>query len=537
MIAKKIYILIISVVLASCAKFVPPTGGERDNIPPKLIDSIPKNKETNYKKKEIWLKFDEYVDSKDLKQELIITPEPESKYKVKTKGDEITLEFQESLDSNTTYTFNFGAGIKDINERNKSDKVKIVFSTGAKLDSLSVGGEVKNLFTKESVIGATIGLYNIEEVDTIRLTARKPTYFVKSDSSGIYRFENLKKGKYKLLAFVDANKNIRFDNKKELFGFLADTLNLQKDTNGISIELYPYDTIAPRYKRFIQKENIYTLQFDEPLYNASVKFLSDSVNYTVEADEIRFFRTKQLMQDSIRVSVTVRDSLSNTELLDHKFVFKQVDENKKNTSEVVQFKILPSPGSPVLKNEEYKLTFNFPILQIDTSKLSVSNDTLNKVSYKLYYINSSQTQIGFTVTGVITENAIIKAEAGAFKNINGDTTSAFTIKNPIIKFSETGLLSGSIKGLVKDSVQYIFQLINYETGKIIKELISGENTFTFSNVLPNEYLIRVILDENLNGVWDTANFQKGKQPEKILLQKNAIKVKANFEFRDIIIEQ
>lgn len=525
-------------ILTGCAKFVPPTGGERDIIPPKLIDSIPRDKATNYQAKEIWLKFDEYVDAKDLKQELIITPEPETKYKVKSKGDEITLEFQDSLDSNTTYTFNFGAGIKDINERNKSDKVKLVFSTGAKLDSLSVGGEVKNLFTKESAIGATIGLYNIEQKDSIQLMGRKPTYFVKSDSSGIYKFENLKKGKYKLLAFSDANKNVRFDNKKELFGFSADTLNLQKDTTGIRIELYPYDTIAPRYKRYIQKEKTYTLQFDEPLYKASVKFMadSDSANYIIEGDEIRFFKTTQLLQDSIHVSITLKDSLSNTDTLAHKFIFKQAVENKKNAPEIVQFKISPAPGSPVIQNEEYKLTFDLPIVQIDTTKITITNDTLNKVKYKLYYINSSQTQIGIRVTDVIAENAIIKAEAGAFKNMNEDTTSAFTIKNPIIKLSETGLIAGSVKEGVRDSVQYIFQLINYENGKIIKELISERNEFTFSNILPNQYLIRVILDENFNGVWDTADFQKGKQPEKVVLQKNPIKVKANFEFRDVIIE-
>jgi uncharacterized protein (DUF2141 family) len=530
------YTLLLGLSVISCAKFVPPTGGDRDTTPPKLVDSIPKNKTTNYSDQTIWLKFDEYVDSKDLKRELIITPQPESKYKVKNKGDEVTLSFENKLDSNTTYTFNFGGGIKDINERNKSDKIKIVFSTGDKLDSLSIEGLIENLFTKEPIIEATVALYDIDKKDSIIITQCRPTYFVKTDSSGKYRFENLKRGKYKVLSFTDSNKNIRFDNKKELFSFRADTLDLNRDTLGINLELYPYDTIAPKYKRFIQKETIYTLKFDESLYKPNVRFLADSVNYTVEDDEIRFFKGITIVKDSIEVEIELRDSLANTDLYNHKFIFRSQTGTEKEKPEVVQFKVTPTSGKPIVQNEQIEFAFDYPISIIDSSKIVISDDTLNTIDYQIYFLNNSRTKIKIELKDEISKSVVIKAKAGAFINIRSDSTTAFTISNPIIKISETGLLAGTVKNDKVDSTQYIFQLMNFDTGKVVDEKLSLKNEFLFNNLLPNQYFIRIILDENFNGLWDTARFKEGRGPEQVIVQKTPIKVKANFEFRDILIE-
>ena len=46
---------------------------------------------------------------------------------------------------------------------------------------------------------------------------------------------------------------------------------------------------------------------------------------------------------------------------------------------------------------------------------------------------------------------------------------------------------------------------------------------------PGEYEIRVLYDDNKNGVWDTGNYKKHKQPERVILLKNKIPVKANWD--------
>ncbi|MFB0947815.1 MAG: hypothetical protein ACI9V1_001073 [Spirosomataceae bacterium] len=529
-------VFLFAIVLYGCAKFVPPTGGDRDITPPKLIKSTPVDKQLNFKERQIRLLFDELVDSKNLKQELIITPEQKGRYKVRNRGEEVELEFEEGFEENTTYTLSFGAGIKDINEQNKADNLKLVFSTGSELDSLKVGGSVTNLFTKEGVIGATIGLYKMSSPDTLPLINRKPDYFIKSDSSGNFQLENLKSDNYRILSFTDKNGNQKFDNKKEMFGFIQDTIKLSENKAGISLELFPYDTIPPKYKRFIQKEKTYALKFDESLYKVEVGFeeKSDSIPYIIIEDEVRFFKMGT-PKDSVMISLILSDSLLNNDTLKHTITFREEDQRSKQSNEILKISVTPTNSSSTTQNEPYIFSFDYPLIQIDSNKISVSDDTLNTVRYKARFVDSSKTRVEVSLLERITKSVVLKADKGAFINILSDSSTAFTLKNPLLNKSELGLIAGNIE--IRDSVQaqYIIQLLNATNNKIERVLISQDGKFTFENIRPEEYTLQAIVDSNSNGVWDTANFGKGTPPERVINLKEPIRVKANFEFRDINI--
>jgi uncharacterized protein (DUF2141 family) len=529
-------VFLFAIVLYGCAKFVPPTGGDRDITPPKLIKSTPVDKQLNFKERQIRLLFDELVDSKNLKQELIITPEQKGRYKVRNRGEEVELEFEEGFEENTTYTLSFGAGIKDINEQNKADNLKLVFSTGSELDSLKLGGSVTNLFTKEGVIGATIGLYKMSSPDTLPLINRKPDYFIKSDSSGNFQLENLKSDNYRILSFTDKNGNQKFDNKKEMFGFIQDTIKLSENKAGISLELFPYDTIPPKYKRFIQKEKTYALKFDESLYKVEVGFeeKSDSIPYIIIEDEVRFFKMGT-PKDSVMISLILSDSLLNNDTLKHTITFREEDQRSKQSNEILKISVTPTNSSSTTQNEPYIFSFDYPLIQIDSNKISVSDDTLNTVRYKARFVDSSKTRVEVSLLERITKSVVLKADKGAFINILSDSSTAFTLKNPLLNKSELGLIAGNIE--IRDSVQaqYIIQLLNATNNKIERVLISQDGKFTFENIRPEEYTLQAIVDSNSNGVWDTANFGKGTPPERVINLKEPIRVKANFEFRDINI--
>ena len=62
--------------MASCAQVVSPTGGLRDETPPKIIQSIPENETINFKGNKIMIEFDEFAILKDLKDNLLVSPTP-----------------------------------------------------------------------------------------------------------------------------------------------------------------------------------------------------------------------------------------------------------------------------------------------------------------------------------------------------------------------------------------------------------------------------------------------------------------------------
>jgi hypothetical protein len=67
-----------------------------------------------------------------MKYEPIISPTSATK--------SISIKIKDTLQANTTYSFNFGQSIADNNEGNPINQFKYVFSTGT-IDSLALGGE------------------------------------------------------------------------------------------------------------------------------------------------------------------------------------------------------------------------------------------------------------------------------------------------------------------------------------------------------------------------------------------------------------
>ena len=65
---------LLAIAVVSCAKRGSITGGLKDTIAPKMINSIPKNHSTNFNGKEIKIYFDEYIKLKNVNKQLIISP-------------------------------------------------------------------------------------------------------------------------------------------------------------------------------------------------------------------------------------------------------------------------------------------------------------------------------------------------------------------------------------------------------------------------------------------------------------------------------
>ena len=55
---------------------------------------------------------------------------------------------------------------------------------------------------------------------------------------------------------------------------------------------------------------------------------------------------------------------------------------------------------------------------------------------------------------------------------------------------------------------------------------------SFELLQPANYQIRVTLDQNNNGIWDTGNFLQRKQPEIVKYFEKIIELKANFELNE-----
>ena len=87
----------------SCAAIMSPPGGAKDETPPELISTVPKNRATNYYGNQIELIFSEYIDENSIKDAITILPNLEEEPIIKYKGKKIQIIFEGSLEDNQTY--------------------------------------------------------------------------------------------------------------------------------------------------------------------------------------------------------------------------------------------------------------------------------------------------------------------------------------------------------------------------------------------------------------------------------------------------
>jgi len=276
-----VFYICFSFLFSSCATVIPPSGGEKDTSPPKVIELFPANQSVNFNKKEIIFNFDEYVQIKN-QSEINFFPEIKPRPKIKTKGKSIIVEFLTNLKPNTTHIINFNGSIVDLNESNSLKSFQYVFSTGGFIDTCSLSGSVFDLKYNLKTKGAQIGLFKdklIENFDSL-IRYSKPDYFILSDENGNYIFSNLKSGNYILYGLKDLNLSGYYEDSESVSMPIEITI---KDTLTTDVPLFienPFlkkDTLSCFYKKE-KKDSLnigsINLNFKKEIYD-SKKYLGE----------------------------------------------------------------------------------------------------------------------------------------------------------------------------------------------------------------------------------------------------------------------
>ncbi|HDR67892.1 MAG TPA: hypothetical protein ENN61_02450, partial [Bacteroidaceae bacterium] len=206
-----------------CAQQGSPSGGPKDENPPRVVATSPVNYSNFFDAEKIFITFNEYIVLDNVNQELVISPPFKEKPVIKLRKKTLIIQFEEELKENTTYTFNFGNAIKDLHEGNKLINYEYVFATGEFIDSLSVKGRLRNSFDLTVPEGSiTVMLYD-DLRDSVPLIDM-PLYIGKSKPDGSFAVNNLKSDVFKLFAIKDANYNFLFDQPNEEIAFLDSSL-------------------------------------------------------------------------------------------------------------------------------------------------------------------------------------------------------------------------------------------------------------------------------------------------------------------------
>ena len=526
----RIFLILLSMLFLctiKCAKRASPTGGPKDSIPPRLINASPKLNTTFFDKEKFVLTFDEYVSLKDVNKQLIISPPlNSSQYKVyPTTGasKKITLELNDSLMENTTYTFNFGESIIDFNESNPTSYLTYTLSTGETIDSLSIKGKITDAFEKNTKSFISLQLYPVDSTyNDSTIYTNKPLYVTSTLDTTIYKFQNLRIGKYVVIALEDKAGNYLFDQSTDKIGFLNRLIELPKDSI-INLRLFKERTNFSWDGPYFLNDHHVVLAYYGEYSDESYKMVSDVpdsfeslVTKNRKKDSINYwFRGASL--DSIKFELEIQDTIRT------KTAF--LKDPIKDSLVITKF----TSGSLKLKSK-LQLASNLPVTEVNSKNILVTNVDSIGVPAKLKVLeNYDRIEVDFEV--LPNDRYNITLFPNALKDFWGRTHDTLSFRTSTKKIEDYGNIY--LKVQHNSPYPFIVELLNNK--KVIKryDRPAPGNNYSFELLSPGKYVVRLIEDINQNREWDTGNYLEKIQPEKVIYYWKEIDLKANWDINDI----
>ena len=509
-----------------CAKRGNPTGGPEDETPPVLLRADPELNTTHFNKERIRMYFDEYVKLKKLKDQLIVSPPLDpAAYIISPQSSAakyVQIELMDTLRPNTTYNFNFGQSIVDNNEGNPYPYFRYVFSTGDYVDSLQVRGRIGNAFGRKTKNFVSVMLYAVDSTYNDSIIYQQPPDYLTNtlDSLEVFEISNVRAGRYLLIAQKDIANNYTFDQNADDIGFINDFIDLPTDSLFL-LDLFREKTNFSVGRTFQASQNrigigyfgdanglkvlpinlpdsVQTIQsFDkksDTLYVWYKHFSADSLQFDIIRDTLKVQTTHQIRKaelDSLTISSTIKGVLHFDDTL--------------------------------------RIETTTPILTIDKSRINLRDR--DSIPVPFYVSVEDPHRVLFDFDILPNENYQLDVFPGAitdfFDEVNDSLQLALRTKKP----ADYGSVYLQLVGV--PSYPIIVQLTD-ENEKLIRSLpvAAPQRRIVFSNLQPKKYYVRLIVDENKNGQWDTGRFLDRSAPEKVYHHEPILDVRSNWELQE-----
>lgn len=589
------FYLLVFLLLVSCAKMGQPDGGWFDETPPKVIGASPADGAVNVNQKKINIYFDEFIKLDNPSEKVVVSPPQLEQPEIKGAGRRIQISLVDSLKANTTYTIDFSDAISDNNEGNPMGNYTYSFSTGAAIDTMEVSGHVLESENLEPVKGILVGLYADHADSAFRTkpmlrvsrTDSRGRFVIKGVAPGSYRIYALQDqdGDYK---FSQKSEKIAFSHDIIVPSCKPD---VRQDTTWVdslhikSIDQVDYihflpDNIVlraftePLTDRFFlkaerQKANSFTLFFS---YGDSILPQIKGLNFDAEnaflveasekKDTITYWLkdTALVNQDTLLMDITYRmtDSTgvlvnktdSAQEILSKEPYAKRMKEQEKELAawtkkqekkkkkgepydsvmEVKPLDVQLSVSSQFDPDQNVIFSFPTPLAKVDTAAIHLyaKHDTLwYRAPMEFLPLENRKYELRGEWRPDIEYS--LEVDSAAFEDIYGLASKPIKQGFKVNSLDTYGTLLVNITSL--HDLPLIVQLLDAQD-KMVKETKTVNGVAEFYYLKPQKYYMRLIVDRNNNGKWDTGNYDNDQQAEEVYYYPEAIECKAKWDLTE-----
>ena len=535
---KAVIYFFLALLLTSCASRVAPSGGAPDKSPPKIVSVNPASGSTQFSSDRLEITFDEFIALKDGGSGILISPPLKTPPEAILKGKTLQLRFKENFLENTTYTLTLGASVTDITESNPLEETQLVFSTGPQLDTLKFTGRIENAYTNLAPKSAVVALY--EAFHNSVPQNQLPRYFARTTASGSFTINNVKAGKYRMLAFEDANSDMKLSLPDETVAFAADTIQI--DSGTLSIGTLRLFKNKPNRQRLVRSK------FDAPgRITLKYAFAPEKLEFESAGsmDIAKLLNTSKSQSDSITLWYNAKgiDSLQfiakafSGDSLHRDTVFFATKKSgsiagkgrsKKTAAADTSIQItLNTFQNKLIAGDSLKLRFSAPLADTVVGKIVCiyNNDTLQLSPI----VDQGEKMQRVYVLPKPNQNFTLKIERGIFTDIFG--RGCDSLRQNISYFTEDDL--GNLDFIFRnDSVNGFVGVLQLrdKSGTVLKsQKVSTTETLQFKSLSPGEYSVCLIEDNDGNTQWTSGDFATRKQPERMYYFAEKFTVRAGWD--------
>ena len=589
------FYLLALLLLVSCAKMGQPDGGWFDETPPKVVGATPGDGATKVNQKKINIYFDEFIKLDNPSEKVVVSPPQLEVPEIKGGGKRISISLVDSLKPNPTYTTDFSDAISDNNEGNPMGNYTYSFSTGEVIDTMEVSGCVLESENLEPIKGILVGLYADHADSAFRTkpmlrvsrTDSRGRFVIKGVAPGSYRIYALQDmdGNY---MFNQKSEKIAFSHDIIVPSSKPD---VRQDTTWIdSLHIKSIDPV--KYTHFLP-DNIVLKAFTEPLtdryflkaerqkancfslffsYGDSILPQIKGLNFDAEnaflieasekKDTITYWLkdTALVNQDTLLMDITYRmtDSTgvlvnktdSTQEILSKEpyakrmkalekelaaWTKKQEKKKKKgepydSVMEVKPLDVQVSVSSQLDPDRNIFFTFPTPLAKADTAAIHLyaKHDTL-WYRAPMEFLPAGNRRYELRGEWRPDIEYSLEVDSAAFEDIYGLASKPIKQGFKVNSLDTYGTLLVNITSLHDQPL--LVQLLDSQD-KMVKQVKAVNGVAEFYYLKPQKYYMRLIVDRNDNGVWDTGDYDKDLQAEEVYYYPEEIECKAKWDLTE-----